>query len=150
MNPTIETQMLIRKPVAEVFNAFIDPAITSKFWFSCSTGPLKEGKIVQWAWDKYQVKSKVMVFNILENKLIQIAWGEDPKTSVDFIFDEISTEQTYVTIRNYDIPLQGSELTKFIIDATGGFTTVLDGLKAYLEHGLVLNLVDDKFPHFKN
>lgn len=148
MNPTIETQMLIRKPVTEVFNAFIDPEITTKFWFSSSTGALKEGKIVQWAWDKYQVKSKVMVFNILENKLIQIAWGEDPKTSVDFIFDEISTEQTYVTIRNYDIPLQGSELTKFIIDATGGFTTVLDGLKAYLEHGLMLNLVEDKFPPF--
>lgn len=148
MNPTIETQMLIRKPVAEVFNAFIDPAITTKFWFSSSTGPLKEGKIVQWDWDKYQVKSKVMVFNILENKLIQIAWGEDPKTSVDFIFEAVSVEQTYVTIRNYDIPLQGSELIKFIIDATGGFTTVLDGLKAYLEHGLVLNLVEDKFPPF--
>ncbi|MCV2444023.1 SRPBCC domain-containing protein [Acinetobacter bereziniae] len=148
MNPTIETQMLIRKPVAEVFNAFIDPAITTKFWFSSSTGPLKEGKIVQWSWDKYQVKSKVMVFNILENKLIQIAWGEDPKTSVDFIFEVVSVEQTYVMIRNYDIPLQGSELIKFIIDATGGFTTVLDGLKAYLEHGLVLNLVEDKFPPF--
>ncbi|MEC8123391.1 MAG: SRPBCC domain-containing protein [Pseudomonadota bacterium] len=148
MNQTIETQMLIRKPVAEVFNAFIDPAITTKFWFSSSTGPLKEGKIVQWSWDKYQVKSKVMVFNILENKLIQIAWGEDPKTSVDFIFEAVSVEQTYVTIRNYDIPLQGSELIKFIIDATGGFTTVLDGLKAYLEHGLVLNLVEDKFPPF--
>ncbi|CEI53230.1 hypothetical protein [Acinetobacter bereziniae] len=148
MNPTIETQMLIRKPVAEVFNAFIDPAITTKFWFSSSTGPLKEGKIVQWSWDKYQVKSKVMVFNILENKLIQIAWGEDTKTSVDFIFEAVSVEQTYVMIRNYDIPLQGSELIKFIIDATGGFTTVLDGLKAYLEHGLVLNLVEDKFPPF--
>ncbi|WP_353165995.1 SRPBCC domain-containing protein [Acinetobacter sp.] len=147
MNPTIETQMLIRKPVSEVFNAFIDPEITTKFWFNSATGPLKEGKIVQWSWDKYQVKSKVMVFNILENKLIQIAWGE-PKTSVDFIFEAVGAEQTYVTIRNYDIPLQGSELIKFIIDATGGFTTVLDGLKAYLEHGLVLNLVEDKFPPF--
>ncbi|MCX5467343.1 SRPBCC domain-containing protein [Acinetobacter nematophilus] len=147
MNPTIETQMLIRKPISEVFNAFIDPEITTKFWFNSATGPLKEGKIVQWSWDKYQVKSKVMVFNILENKLIQIVWGE-PKTSVDFIFEEVGAEQTYVTIRNYDIPLQGAELIKFIIDATGGFTTVLDGLKAYLEHGLVLSLVEDKFPPF--
>jgi len=29
---------------------------------------------------------------------------------------------------------------------TGGFTTVLDGLKAYLEHHIKLNLVADKFP----
>jgi uncharacterized protein YndB with AHSA1/START domain len=26
--------MLIRKPVAEVFEAFVDPAITSRFWFN--------------------------------------------------------------------------------------------------------------------
>ncbi|MFW1745065.1 SRPBCC domain-containing protein [Acinetobacter guillouiae] len=147
MNPTIETQMLIRKPASAVFNAFIDPEITSKFWFSRSTGLLKEGKIVQWSWDKYQVSSKVMVFNIIENKLIQITWGE-PKTSVDFIFEEISPEQTFLKIRNYDISLQGSELIQFIIDATGGFTTVLDGLKAYLEHGIELKLVEDKFPPF--
>jgi len=29
---------------------------------------------------------------------------------------------------------------------TGGFTTVLDGLKAYLEYGIKLNLIGDKFP----
>lgn len=28
----------------------------------------------------------------------------------------------------------------------GGFTTVLDGLKAYLEHKIILNLTTDKFP----
>ena len=67
----------------------------------------------------------------------------NPKTSVDFIFEEISSEQTYLKIRNYDISLQGSELIQFIIDATGGFTTVLDGLKAYLEYGLELKLVED-------
>lgn len=37
----------------------------------------------------------------------------------------------------------------FIVDTTGGFTTVLDGLKAYLEHGIKLNLVEDKFLPFK-
>gem|GEM_PF-6143995 len=31
--------------------------------------------------------------------------------------------------------------------ALRGFTTVLDGLKAYLEHNLQLNLIADKFPH---
>ncbi|SJN17484.1 hypothetical protein FM120_00535 [Sphingobacterium faecium PCAi_F2.5] len=32
------------------------------------------------------------------------------------------------------------------MDSTGGFTTVLDGCKAYLEHGIDLNLIADKFP----
>ncbi len=74
-------------------------------------------------------------------------WGE-PKSTVDFIFEQVNETQTYLKIRNYDIQLQGAELIKFIIDATGGFTTVIDNLKALLEHGIRLNLVDDKFPPF--
>jgi uncharacterized protein YndB with AHSA1/START domain len=39
---TIQTkaEMLIRKPVAEVFEAFINPEITSKFWFTSGSGRL--------------------------------------------------------------------------------------------------------------
>lgn len=32
--PVAKTEMLNRKPVAEVFEAFIDPAIPPKFWFT--------------------------------------------------------------------------------------------------------------------
>ena len=38
--PIVQAQMLIRRPVAEVFNAFADPAVTTKFWFSKSSGKL--------------------------------------------------------------------------------------------------------------
>ena len=147
-NPvTIETQMMIRQPVSSVFQAFIDPEITSKFWFSSSTAKLEQGHTVIWTWEKYQVSTKVTVTNIIANELIQIQWGE-PSTTVDFKFEALNESQTYLTIHNYNIPLQGEELIAFIIDSTGGFTTVLDGLKAYLEHGLQLDLVQDKFPPF--
>lgn len=147
MNPTIETQMLIRKPINDVFNAFINPEITTQFWFSHSTGKLEQGKTVEWRWAKYEVTAQVKVLNITENRLIQVIWG-DPKSTVDFIFEQVNAEQTYLKIRNYDIPLQGAELIAFVVDATGGFTTVIDNLKAYLEHGIKLNLIDDKFPPF--
>jgi hypothetical protein len=32
--------MLIRRPVEEVFNAFVDPTVTTRFWFSRSSGQL--------------------------------------------------------------------------------------------------------------
>ncbi|USA45637.1 SRPBCC family protein [Acinetobacter sp. C26M] len=148
LNPVIiETQMLIRKPIHSTFEAFIDPEITSKFWFSSATGKLEQGKTVEWTWEKYQVSAKVKVTKIISNELIQIQWGE-PSSTVDFIFEALNDNQTYVRIQNYNIPFQGDELISFIIDSTGGFTTVLDSLKAYLEHGLKLNLVQDKFPPF--
>ncbi len=64
--PVIETQMLIRKPVADVFNAFIDPQITTQFWFSASTGKLEQGKTVVWNWEKYQVKIKLKCLQLLK------------------------------------------------------------------------------------
>jgi uncharacterized protein YndB with AHSA1/START domain len=38
--PIMKTGMLIRKSVSEVFEAFINPDITTKFWFSKSSGRL--------------------------------------------------------------------------------------------------------------
>ncbi|WP_431211735.1 SRPBCC domain-containing protein [Puia sp. P3] len=49
-DPTGSTGMLIRRPVAEVFGAFVDPAVTTKFWFTKSTGRLEAGKEVVWTW----------------------------------------------------------------------------------------------------
>ena len=39
-----KAEMLIRKPVAEVFEAFVNPDITSKFWFTKGSGRLEAGK----------------------------------------------------------------------------------------------------------
>jgi len=47
---------------------------------------------------------------------------------------------------NADLQGTGDELTDRRIDSTGGFTMVLAGLKAWLEHGIELNLIGDKFP----
>ena len=42
--PIAKAAMLIRKSVAEVFEAFVDPEITRRFWFTKSTGRLETGK----------------------------------------------------------------------------------------------------------
>ncbi|HJP91656.1 MAG TPA: hypothetical protein VJ875_06850 [Pyrinomonadaceae bacterium] len=43
-----KTGTLIRRPVADVFEAFIEPDITTKFWFTKSSGRLKVGRQVKW------------------------------------------------------------------------------------------------------
>lgn len=143
--PTVETQMLIRKPVSTVFQAFIDPKITTNFWFTKSSGPLAIGKVIIWEWEMYSISLKVIVKDIIQNKRITIEWGE-PATTVDFEFTSLSDDTTYVVIKNYGFDKTGDELIEAIKDNTGGFTTVLDGLKAYLEHNINLNLIADKYP----
>lgn len=147
-SPVVETQMLIRRPVAQVFQAFIDPAITTNFWFTKSSGALEAGKTVTWEWEMYGVSAQVFVKDIIQDRKIVVEWG-NPVTTIEFEFRDMNDQTTYVVIKNYGFRLEGDELIQAIKDNTGGFTTVLDGLKAYLEHNLKLNLIADKFPKGK-
>lgn len=142
--PVVEAQMLIRKPAATVFQAFVDPGITTNFWFTKSSGPLEVGKAVVWEWEMYKHSTTVFVKEIVPNKRIVMEWG-DPATVIEYEFTSVTGGTTYVVIRNYGFKETGDELIRAINDNTGGFTTVLDGLKAYLEHNIRLNLIADKF-----
>ena len=143
--PTVETQMLIRKPIEIVFEAFIDPVITVNFWFTKSSGKLERNKAVTWEWEMYGVSTKVLVKEIIQNKKIITEWGS-PATKVDYEFISLTKDSTYVIIKNYGFQETGEKLIQVIKDSTGGFTTVLDGLKAYLEYNIKLNLIGDKYP----
>jgi uncharacterized protein YndB with AHSA1/START domain len=140
-----EAQMLIRKPVAKVFEAFIDPAITKNFWFTKGSGKLELGKKVTWEWETYNVSTPVIAREILENEKIVFDWDEDLKT-VEFNFRSLSDGSAFVTVTECGYKETGDELIEVIKRSTGGFTVVLDGLKAFMEHNINLNLVADKFP----
>jgi uncharacterized protein YndB with AHSA1/START domain len=71
-NPAVTAEMLIRRPVSEVFEAFIDPEITTKFWFTKSSGKLEEGRHIRWDWEMYGVHDDVYVQHIEVNRRIVI------------------------------------------------------------------------------
>jgi uncharacterized protein YndB with AHSA1/START domain len=140
-----EAQMLIRKPVEEVFEAFINPAITRNFWFTRSSDRLEVGKKITWHWDMYNISTTVVAQEILRDQKILFEWGQPSKT-VEIKFKELDDDSTFVTVSEYGYNKTGDELLAAIKDSTAGFTTVLDGLKAFLEHRINLNLIADKFP----
>lgn len=145
--PQSKTAMLIRRPVAEVFDAFINPNITTKFWFTKSSGRLEEGKQVQWDWEMYGVGAPVMAKVIERDKRIVIEWpGYSGLTTVEWTFTPQPDDTTFVTITETGFTGTGDELVQQVTDSTGGFTLVLAGLKALLEHNIQLNLVGDRFP----
>jgi uncharacterized protein YndB with AHSA1/START domain len=145
---TIATaQMLIRRPVSVVFGAFVDPAITSRFWFSRGSGSLAVGKQVRWDWEMYGVSTKVDVKALEPDKRILIEWDvpEDP-TSVEWTFEAMGEERTFVKIRNWGFRGNAEGVVAKALDSTGGFHLVLAGAKFFLEHGIEPNLVVDHAP----
>lgn len=142
--PAVKVELLIRKPVEEVFEAFIDPAVTTQFWFTKSTGKLETGKRIRWDWEMYGVSDDIIVKEIEQNKLIRIESSDN--TTVEWLFTRRADNETFVTIMNSGFTGTGDEIVDQAIDSSGGYTMVLCGLKAYLEHNIKLNLVADRAP----
>jgi uncharacterized protein YndB with AHSA1/START domain len=140
-------EMLIRQPVARVFEAFVNPAITSNFWFTRGSGRLEAGKEVRWEWEMYGVSITVAVKEMEPNKRILVEWpGQGTPTIVEWTFASRADNTTFVTITNTGFSGDDDAIVKQALDSTEGFTLLLCGLKAYLEHNIRMNLVRDRFP----
>src|SRR2546421_3262599 len=145
--PVAKAEMLIRKPVVEVFEAFVDPEITRRFWFTKSTGRLETGKHIVWTWEMYDMSIEVDVIEVEANKRILIEWGNyGSMTTVEWVFTPYENDTTYVSITNSGFQGDGDKVVRDALDSKGGFTWVLAGLKALLEHNLELNAIADAFP----
>src|SRR6266550_7592004 len=129
--PIAKAQMLIRKPVVQVFEALVDPSITSRFWFSKSSGRLAVGKRVRWDWEMYGHHTEVDVKAIERNKRILIEWnGPDNPSFVEWTFEAKGEGRTLLIVKGWGF--DGGDAKKTVAEAsnsTGGFSFLLAALK---------------------
>lgn len=145
--PSVQAGMLIRKPPSEVFRAFVDPSVTTKFWFTKSSGKVVPGATLQWEWEMYELTTTVAVREVEDDRRLVLDWGvEDKPTRVEFRFIPWRDDTTYVQVSESGLSGTGDELVAYVADSTGGFTMVLCAAKALLEHGVVLTVVGDRMP----
>jgi uncharacterized protein YndB with AHSA1/START domain len=146
-DPVARAEMLIRRGVDEVFAAFVDPAVTSRFWFTKGSGRLEAGKRVRWDWEMYGFSVDVDVKAIERNRRIVVEWSAyGHPTTIEWVFTSRSDGTTFVSVTNSGFRGTTEEIAKLAIDSTEGFAFLLAGLKALLEHDVELNLVPDRFP----
>ena len=141
-DPVARAEMLIRRPVAEVFEAFVDPAITCRFWFTRGSGRLQAGDKVTWYWDMYGVSAEVSVRSVERNRRILIEWP----TPVEWTFTPRGNDATFVSITASGFVGSDDDKVTRAIDSMGGFSLALAACKAWLEHGVELGLVADHNP----
>jgi uncharacterized protein YndB with AHSA1/START domain len=130
-----------------VFQAFVNPDVTTTFWFTKSSGRLEPSKQITWEWEMYGASTQVIVQALEANKRILIEWdGYSGRTTVEWKFASHAEDTTFVSITESGFTGDGDDLVKYVTDSTQGFTWTLAGLKALLEHNVRLNLVADRFP----
>ncbi|MFN8638084.1 MAG: SRPBCC family protein [Dehalococcoidia bacterium] len=145
--PTASVEMLIRRPAADVFEAFVNPEITSKFWFSAGSARLEAERSVTWTWESYGFSVDVLVRAVEPNTRILVEWNAyGTPTPIEWTFRARDDGTTFVTVTNRGFPGTDEEAIATALGATEGFAFVLAGAKAFLEHGIELGLVPDRFP----
>lgn len=147
--PSAKVGMLIRRPARDVFQAIVDPAVTSKIWYTKSSGKMTPGAELTWEWEMYGASTQASVKEVDENSRIVFTWGNytpDNPTTVEFRFIPMPDGTTYVQVTETGFTGTGDELVRYVTDSTGGFTFLISALKALLEHNIVLGLVTDAHP----
>ena len=145
--PVAKASLLIRKPVSEVFEAFANPDIITKFWFDESSGRLETAANVKWHWKLFDMTVDVNVIEVRENERIELKWGtnEEDVSVVEWEFEQRSADTTFVKVVNKGFSGDADKIVSAALDSTGGFALVLAAAKAWLEHGVRLNVVADGF-----
>lgn len=147
-SPTVAVELLIRADPPRVFEAIVNPEITTKVWYTDSTGPMVPGAALRWTWEMYGASSDVNVEEVVANERVRFTWsGYRPEhpTTVTFVLTPFDGS-TLLTVTEKGFTGTGDELVRFVTDSTGGFTFLLCELKALLEHDVLLSVVRDAHP----
>lgn len=142
MDAPFLVQLKIRKPVAEVFDAVIDPTKITGYFVSQASGPLAAGSAVVWKFPEFDMLIDVAVREVVRNERVVFEWaaaGSDGayNTTVTIAFVPLDADNTMVQIS--EAGWRGGEASSpFSHGNAGGWMFFIAALKAYLEYGINL------------
>ena len=135
----------IARPVAEVFEAVVNPAELSRYLTTGGAeGRLETGATVTWEFADFPGRFPVKVVEVVPEQRIVLKWAADDSeapapydTTVTMTFEGLDDGRTLVTIAEEGWPETPSGL-KASYGNTGGWMQMLCAMKAWLEHGINL------------
>jgi uncharacterized protein YndB with AHSA1/START domain len=140
MEPKFQVQLKIRKPVAEVFDAVVNPTKLSSYFVQTASGPLAEGTTVKWKFPEFPDQTDVVCRQVVRNDRIVFEWpaeGGGGNTKVEVAFKPMDAGNTMVQISESGWPDTPEGRTASYGNA-GGWMHMMACMKAYLEYGINL------------
>lgn len=141
MAVAFQVQLKIRRPVAEVFDAVVNPATLTGYFISQSSGPLVPGTTVEWSFPEFPgMASPVTVDEVVPDERIVLRWGAgdgDYLTRVEMSFVSLDDGNTMVAISEsgWNDTDAGRAAS---YDNAGGWMHMMCCMKGYLEYGINL------------
>jgi uncharacterized protein YndB with AHSA1/START domain len=159
---SVTVSITVLKSAADVFRAVLTPV---PFFVEKASGPLAEGKTIQWQFPEMDMQVPVIVESVVPNESVRLEWDAEKgrKNTVEFRLsspreenpkaDAVAARQgvdagkaTTLTITESGWP--GTEAGRgAALQNNTGWTHYACCLKAHLEHGV--NLRKGAFLHYK-
>lgn len=145
-NLTARASIRIHKPVADVMSAITDAQKMSQYWFTRTDDGLKPGEPVTFALgtgaDAFTFEADVKELDF-PNKLIFEWEGPDGhRTQVTWICEE-ADGSTILSVEESGFAGSSENIIARAMDSKGGFNQVIVAAKAFIEHGVSINVVAD-------
>ena len=128
----------INKPIAEVFKAFTDNEIISKYFVIAASAPIKAvGDKITWSWGEH--KTEIVITEFEENKKVAFTW---PGYKVDydvhalFIFEEVEGK-TRVSVTEEGWKDDEAGINSSLLN-NAGWKEMLLSMKAWVMHNIDL------------
>ena len=145
-NLSAMAKILIRRSPVEVFTAFAEARMMSKFWFTRRDNGLKENEYSTWYLGPGEDAPSfdVLVKEIESPHKIVIEWENGGEYSqVTWSIDETEEGHSLLAIEETGFTGDSEAILERVIDSTGGFNQVVVAAKAVIENGAELNVVND-------
>lgn len=135
----IKAGLQMLKPVAEVFEAVVDPDKMSGYFIAKGSARMTTGAVVTWSFPEMDFSFPVQVQKVELNSSVSFAWGDvdGTETSVEILFTPMAADRTFVSISEKSKPNDEAGIG-WLRRNTEGWANFLACLKAYLEYGINL------------
>lgn len=137
MEPGFTISGRVSKPVHDVFEAVVNPEHLSRYFTTGGAkGRLETGSVVMWDFHDFPGAFPVNVEEVVQDKKIVLCWGE-PETIVTMTFEPVDGDRTLVQISESGWESSEEGLAASY-DNCEGWTSMLNAMKAWIEHGINL------------
>ena len=141
MELRFQVQGKIRRPVAEVFDAVVNPGKLSGYFTTAgASAPLATGTTVMWEFADFPGPFPVKVLEVERDRRIVLEWESSEggyDTRVEMEFEPADGDATLVRISESGWRETPAGV-KASYDNCGGWMQMLCSMKAYVEHGINL------------
>ncbi len=128
------------KPVAEVFDAIVDPDKMKNYFISSSTGFMSEGEVLTWKFPEMDIEFRVTVGKIEKDKYISFYWDgamDGEQTFVEMDLQAVAKDITFISVTEKSKANNEAGI-KWLKSNTEGWANFLACMKAWLEYGVHL------------